>query len=116
MAETINDLIGGIADKLGQNSDSQPLFGETVVIDGVSVVPVYKVSAGFGGGGFNTGKNGAQLAGGAGAGTTKTPVAYISVSGGKVRVTSAEEPKGSVVADVAAALFETIKNKKKKAK
>lgn len=70
----------------------QSVAGEPIVIGEVTVLPISKISCGFSYGGSDkaTGKNG-SLTAGAGAKVTKTPLNFLAVYGGEVRVLSVSD-------------------------
>lgn len=85
MSDRIENLINQTADKAMNALKSTTVLGEPLTVDGVVIIPVYKISYGFGGGGFEKPdkKSVQNLSGGAGAGVTKEPVAYITVNNGQ---------------------------------
>lgn len=109
MAEQIKDLIGGVADKAINAVGINSVWGEPMTVDGVTLIPVYKTSLGFGGGGFTSEKD--KLSGGAGAGTTVTPVSYLYISEGKVKLVAADAKESPLVVLLKKA-SEMIKKKK----
>ena len=93
MSNNISSIISTTADKAQAALDNNSVFGEAITVDGTTIIPVYKVSFGFGGGGVDgiRTKSGTSVAGGAGAGVTKKPISYITVTNGELSVFSAEE-------------------------
>ncbi len=75
----IHDVPGILADRVGSRAGSNAVFGNPVERDGVTVIPVAKVSWGFGGGGG--GDDDGQGTGGGG-GAIASPAGYIEISGG----------------------------------
>ena len=52
----INDLMGTVMDKLRDMADVSTVIGESIVTpDGITLVPVSRISLGFGGGGVEMG-------------------------------------------------------------
>lgn len=84
MSKQLENLIIGAADKANNALKEASVLGEPLSADGITIIPVYKTSYGFGGGGFEKQikNNDPTLSGGAGAGVTKKPVAYITVKDG----------------------------------
>ena len=77
--------------------------------DGVTLIPISRVSMGFGCGGADYGKTQPKdFGGGSGAGVSVTPVAFLVVSNGNVRTVQLVE-KVSAVDNVIASLPE-LKN------
>ena len=73
----LNDLMDTTMDKIRDMVDSNTIIGEPIQTpDGVTVIPVSRVSFGFGAGGGDYGKTDtAHFGGGAGAGVKGDPVA-----------------------------------------
>lgn len=94
MNNNISNIINSTADKAEIALKNNSVMGEPITVDGAVIIPVYKLSFGFGGGGFDgmNSKNTDAVAGGAGAGVTKKPVSYITVKDGEISVLSAEDP------------------------
>lgn len=86
MSKQLENLIIGAADKANGALREAQVLGEAVNADGITIIPVYKTSYGFGGGGFEKQQKHSDpmLSGGAGAGVTKNPVAYITIKDGQM--------------------------------
>ncbi len=86
MSKQLENLIIGAADKASGALKEAQVLGEAVNADGITVIPVFKTSYGFGGGGFEKQQKHGDpaLSGGAGAGVTKNPVAYITIKDGQM--------------------------------
>ena len=84
----LNDLMDTTMDKIRDMVDSNTIIGEPITTpDGVTVIPVSRVSFGFGAGGGDYGKTDtAHFGGGAGAGVKVGPVAFLVVKDGLTRV------------------------------
>ena len=76
------------AGKIQELSETQAITGQAMVVDGVTVIPVYKLSCGFAGGGSDlAAKNKPDaLAAGAGGKITKTPLSFLAICGNEVQV------------------------------
>ncbi len=99
MSETnrhpIGEVMGLTMQKVKEMIDANTIVGEPIRADGVTLIPVSKISVGFGSGGSEFGKkkpdeDGRNFGGGGGAGITVTPVVFLVVSGGNVRVLSVD--------------------------
>ena len=90
----LNDLMDTTMDKIRDMVDSNTIIGEPITTpDGVTVIPVSRVSFGFGAGGGDYGKTEpSHFGGGAGAGVNITPVAFLVVRGESVRMLPVAEP------------------------
>lgn len=88
MDKNVNALLGVTMDKVKEMVDVDTVIGNPIVTDGVTLIPVSKVTYGFAGGGSDLpNKAGAQLfGGGSGAGITVTPIAFLSIKDGNVNV------------------------------
>lgn len=86
MSKQLENLIIGAADKANGALREAQVLGEAVNADGITIIPVFKTSYGFGGGGFEKQQKHSDpmLSGGAGAGVTKNPVAYITIKDGQM--------------------------------
>lgn len=111
MNNSISNIINSTADKAEIALKNNSVMGDPITIDGTVIIPVYKLSFGFGGGGFDgmSAKNADAVAGGAGAGVTKKPVSYITVKDSDISVISAEEPEKQ---DFIAKIMQFITRKK----
>ena len=99
MSETgkhpISEVMGLTMQKVKEMIDANTIVGEPIRADGVTLVPVSKISVGFGSGGSDFGKkkpdeDGRNFGGGGGAGITITPVVFLVISDGNVRVLSVD--------------------------
>ena len=87
----IGDLMGEIVDKVREIADANTIVGQPIQTgDGVTLIPISKVSFGFGGGGGEYGGKGNPPAQNVGAGIASgvkiSPVAFLVVKEGTVRV------------------------------
>ena len=87
----LNDLMDTTMDKIRDMVDSNTIIGEPIQTpDGVTVIPVSRVSFGFGAGGGDYGKTDtAHFGGGAGAGVKVDPVAFLVVKDGLTAIPAA---------------------------
>ena len=98
----INDLMAVTMEKMREMVDANAIVGQPITTrDGVTLIPVSRMSFGFGSGGgdYNTkytaGKD-ASFAGGSGAGITIQPIAFLVISNGNVRILQIEPYVSSV--------------------
>lgn len=75
-------------------SAGQSVTDAPIVLDGVTVIPVSKLSCGFAGGGSDLLKNPDGVAAGAGVKVTKTPLSFLAVSGSEVQILHVAEDAG----------------------
>ncbi|WP_345013129.1 spore germination protein GerW family protein [Streptomyces shaanxiensis] len=94
-----------LADKLGGRASVTAVYGEPVTTDGVTVIPVAKVSFGFGGGAGRAVEGGGAGDGGAGAGGVEAkPLGYIEIRDGGATYKPIRETWGDVVLPLVALL------------
>lgn len=88
MDKTVNSLLGVTMDKVKEMVDVDTVIGNPIVTDGVTLIPVSKVTYGFAGGGSDlpNKSNASLFGGGSGAGITVTPIAFLTVKDGNVNV------------------------------
>ena len=94
-ANKVNDLLGVSMDKIKQMVDVNTVVGDPVTTpDGTTVIPISRVNYGFAAGGSDLPSKsqpaGGLFAGGSGAGVTVSPVAFLSIHNGNVRVIQIE--------------------------
>ena len=93
----LNDLMDTTMDKIRDMVDSNTIIGEPIQTpDGVTVIPVSRVSFGFGAGGGDYGKTDTARFGG-GAGVKVDPVAFLIVKDGMTRVMPVAMPAATTV-------------------
>ncbi len=102
MAEhPIQGLMGVTMDKIREMVDSNTIIGTPITTaDGTTILPVSRVSFGFGSGGSDfQGKNSANkelFGGGSGAGVSISPVAFLIIKDGAVRTIQLSDTSNSV--------------------
>ena len=95
----ISDLMTETMSKIKEMVDVNTIIGSPIVAaDGTTVIPVSKVSFGFGAGGGDYGKTDtAHFGGGAGAGVKVDPVAFLVIKDGLTRVMPVAIPAAATV-------------------
>ena len=95
----INDLMGTVMSKLRDIADVSTVIGESITTpDGITIIPVSRVSMGFASGGTDfTGKHQkegqpAPFGGGSGAGVKIDPIAFVVIKDAQVRIMTIEPP------------------------
>ena len=102
MAEhPLQGLMNVTMDKIRQMADSNTIIGKPITTeDGITILPVSKVSFGFASGGTDfDGKNAANkdlFGGGAGAGVNIQPVAFLVIKDGCVRTIQLSDTSNAV--------------------
>ncbi|MFJ7290366.1 spore germination protein GerW family protein [Streptomyces collinus] len=96
-------LLERLADRLGGRASVTAVYGEPVIADGVTVIPVAKVAFGFGGGaGREVGSTKSGDGGGGGGGAEAKPLGYIEIRDGTATYKSIRDPWSDVVLPLAA--------------
>lgn len=100
----INDVLGLTMERLKQMVDVNTVVGTPITTpDGVTVIPISRVSIGFASGGSDFSPKNLPankdncFGGGSGAGVTITPVSFLIIHGDNVRIVNANPvPDGAV--------------------
>ena len=84
----LNDLMRSAVEKVREMADTNAIVGQPITTpDGVTLIPISKVSLGFGCGGGDYGKvQPKSFGGGSGAGVNIAPVAFLVIKDGVTRV------------------------------
>ena len=93
----IPNMLESTIQKIREMVDVNSVIGEPISTpDGVTIIPVSKVSVGFGGGGSDFTKKGSAgdnpFGGGVGGGVKVTPICFLIVKDGNVRMMPVAEP------------------------
>ncbi len=104
MNHPLNEMMTSSMAKIKDMIDVNTVIGDPITTpDGVTLIPITKVSVGYGGGGsdFVTKNYPANrdnaFGGGAGAGVTITPMAFVVIRGESVRMIPIAEPASTSV-------------------
>ncbi len=101
MSEKLPNMLDGTIAKIREMVDANSVMGDPIIApDGTTVIPVSKISIGLGGGGSDfVSKNATNgenpFGGGVGAGVKVTPVAFLVMKEGSVRVIPMAVPASS---------------------
>ena len=96
----LGDILQEAMGKVREMVDANTIVGQPILSEGVTLIPISKVSFGFGdGGGDYTPKSGTEknLTTGLGAGVKITPVAFLVVKDGTVRVLPVAVPAATTL-------------------
>ena len=102
MSHPLSDMISSSMEQIRSMVDVNTVIGDAITTpDGLTIIPISKVSFGIGGGGSDftskhpsvTGQN--PFGGGTGAGVTITPVSFLIIKGETVRMLPIAEPAGN---------------------
>ena len=98
MSQSLPNMLENTIAKIREMVDVNSVIGTPITTaDGVTIIPVSKVSAGFGGGGSdfvskNANKQENPFGGGAGGGVSVTPIAFLIIKDGNVRMMPVATP------------------------
>ena len=83
----LSELMETTISKINEMVDSNAIVGEPITTaDGVTLIPISRVSFGFGSGGSDYGQSAQKFGGGGGAGAKIEPVAFLVVKDGAARL------------------------------
>ena len=98
MSQTLSNMIENTLSKVKDMISVNDVVGAPITTpEGVTIIPISKVSVGFGGGGSdfvskNVNKQENPFGGGVGGGVNVTPVAFIIIKGDSVRMLPVAAP------------------------
>ena len=95
MSQKLPNMLDNTIAKIREMVDVNSVIGDPITTpDGVTIIPISKVSVGFGGGGsdFATKNGDNPFGGGVGAGVKVTPIAFLIVKEGSVRMIPVATP------------------------
>ena len=97
MSQNLPNMLQDTISKIREMVDVNNVIGEPIVVGDITIIPVSKVSVGFGGGGSdfvskNPNKQENPFGGGAGGGVKVTPICFLIVKDGNVRMMPVAAP------------------------
>ena len=101
MSQKLPNMLDNTIQKIREMVDVNSVIGNPITTpDGTTIIPVSKVSVGFGGGGSdfvskNLNKQENPFGGGAGGGVKITPIAFLIIKDGNVRMMPVATPANS---------------------
>ena len=99
----IGDLMTTTMQKIREIADANTIVGQPIQAEGVTIIPVSKISMGFASGGsdFTTKNQKPEMdnafGGGSGAGINIIPVAFLVIKGDSVKLMPVAPPPGTTV-------------------
>lgn len=115
MSQNASNMLENAITKIREMVDVNSVIGDPITTpDGVTIIPVSKVSVGFGGGGSDyVSKNLNKLdnhpfGGGAGGGVKVTPVAFLIIKDGNVRMLPVATPANTTADRLVEMIPDTI--------
>ena len=93
MSQSLPNMLDNTIAKIREMVDVNSVIGAPITTpDGVTIIPVSKVSVGFGGGGSDYTANKDAFGGGVGGGVKVTPICFLIVKDGAVRMMPVAAP------------------------
>ena len=112
MSNKLPNMLESTIQKIREMVDVNSVIGQPITTpDGVTIIPVSKVSVGFGGGGsdFVNNKGGENpFGGGGGGGVSVTPICFLIVSNGNVRMMPVAAPANTTADRIVEMVPDTI--------
>ncbi len=110
---SLESMAGAVLEKLKGIAQTETVIGKPILLEGLSLIPVSKVSVGFGLGG----QNGKSDLAGTGGGLTVEPIAFLAVSGDSVRILNLSREKDAFARaiDLVPEVLDLLKKDKKTA-
>ena len=112
MSEKLPNMLDSTIQKIKEMVDVNSVIGEPISTpDGVTIIPVSKVSVGFGGGGSDfVNKSGGEnpIGGGVGGGVKVTPICFLIVKDGNVRIMPVAQPANTTADRIVEMVPDTI--------
>ena len=103
MSKNLPNMLDTTISKIREMVDANSVVGDPITTsDGVTLIPISKISVGLGGGGSdfvskNVNRQENPFGGGAAAGVKVTPVAFLVIKEGSVRMLPVAEPASTTV-------------------
>ena len=102
MSKNLPNMLENSIAKIREMLDANSVVGQPITMEGVIIIPISKISVGLGGGGSdfvskhpNNQEN--PFGGGVGAGVKVTPVAFLIIKEGNVRMIPVPVPANTTV-------------------
>lgn len=112
MSEKLPNMLENTIQKIREMVDVNSVIGAPISTpDGVSIIPVSKVSVGFGGGGSDfVNKSGGEnpFGGGVGGGVKVTPICFLIVKDGNVRMMPVAAPANTTADRIVEMIPDTL--------
>jgi len=111
MSQKLPNMLESTIQKIREMLDVNTVVGTPITTpDGVTIIPVSKVSVGFGGGGsdFASKNTDNPFGGGVGGGVKVSPVCFLVVKDGNVRMLSVPAPANSTTERIVEMLPDTL--------
>ena len=111
MSQKLPNMLESTIQKIREMLDVNTVVGNPITTpDGVTIIPVSKVSVGFGGGGSDFASRNTEnpFGGGVGGGVKVSPVCFLVVKDGNVRMLSVPTPANSTTERIVEMIPDTL--------
>lgn len=112
MSKNIPEMLENTIGRIREMVDVNSVIGDPITAGGVTIIPVSKVSVGFGGGGSDLahgqGKSSDPFGGGAGGGVKVIPVAFLIIKDGSVRMLPVVAPANTTADRIVEMIPDTL--------
>ena len=111
MSQKLPNMLESTIQKIREMLDVNTVVGTPITTpDGVTIIPVSKVSVGFGGGGSDFASKNSEnpFGGGVGGGVKVSPVCFLVVKDGNVRMLSVPTPANSTTERIVEMIPDTL--------
>ena len=114
MSQKLPNMLDSTIAKIREMVDVNSVVGDPITTpDGVTIIPISKVSVGFGGGGSdfvskNVNHQDNPFGGGAGGGVKVTPICFLIVKDGNVRMMPVAAPANSTADRIVEQIPDTL--------
>ncbi len=109
---TLINVVDFTTEKLIEMKKSASVSGDKIEVDGITIIPVSKVSIGFAGGGADVSDNKKgkfKNPAGTGAGITDTPQGFLVIKDGNVKFLPVLDGKKTIAGDVISTVISEAK-------
>lgn len=106
-------VLSFVADQTMALAKENSVLGEPIEREGITVIPVSKLTVGFAGGGadvVDANRKKRQHPAGGGANVALTPMSFLVISDGEAKVLGINAPKNSAKSEIIDAVFQTVKD------
>lgn len=114
MSQKLPNMLNDTISKIREMVDVNSVVGDPITTpDGITIIPVSKVSVGFGGGGSdfvskNVNHQDNPFGGGVGAGVKVTPIAFLVIKEGSVRMLPVAAPANTTADRIVEMIPDTL--------
>jgi uncharacterized spore protein YtfJ len=111
----IRSFLESLAERLQSSAQVKMVYGEPVSAEGKTIIPIAKISYGFGGG-FGRSAKSEEEGGGGGGGVTATPLGALEITAQETRFIRFNEPQRFLAAAAAGFLLGALLSRRRKRK